>query len=485
MYTNDFENVHLEIMARYNDCEGEEIFVGALSAMQEEGIIPSRFGVAEEERENRMYSEVKVIQVVGRIQKLIFLLWFGGHGRLVGHRDSTDNPKCVCRHRRNAHTTTTSDVLARFNIKGLADSTRCESLQGYRPKASGETSSASNGKKLKSVAKKVKMIKIGKLEFYVCGLNLQRNTALSAQEMEVLLQYCLARKKGCNNSDLEFGDGWGGGNLTIGFVHSLVKKERFAVFVLKRDTVSSDDLVKAVRIAVFKDWPTAIAKACAGARFSLVEPASDTNTKAKSKACHPSKAKGKDRAKSEFPESEEALSSPEDSEHSGVEDIVIREPGLPTRCSARFMKVKSEDHVKVEPDIANGGSDYSNGEGAMKLEENEEWEVEAENWKFGQLQASRRKRSVTLMSNISDQEDQKRHKSSEAMNETVKAKRTEAAGSAMGPSAVVSTSSSTSTASSAIIMLPGPSNSSEFIYNLHPKRGFNVPKAAFDAWNSK
>ncbi|KAJ7810353.1 hypothetical protein B0H14DRAFT_3480713 [Mycena olivaceomarginata] len=131
--------------------------------------------------------------------------------------------------------------------------------------------------------------------------------------------------------------------------------------------------------------------------------------------------------------------------------------------------------------------------GAVKLEENEEWEVEAENWKhlddeewLGQLQASRRKRSVTLMSNISDQEDRKRHKSSEATDETtVKAKKTEATGSAMEPSAIASTSSSTSTASSAIIMPPGPSNSSEFIYNPHPKRGFNVPKAAFDPWNSK
>ncbi|KAJ6623856.1 hypothetical protein B0H10DRAFT_1943635 [Mycena sp. CBHHK59/15] len=61
--------------------------------------------------------------------------------------------------------------------------------------------------------------------------------------------------------------------------------------------------------------------------------------------------------------------------------------------------------------------------------------------------------------------------------------KTKAKGFTAGSSAIASTSNST--APSTIISAPGPSRPSEFIYNPRPKRGFNVPTATFDPWNSK
>ncbi|KAJ7920108.1 hypothetical protein B0H13DRAFT_1867881 [Mycena leptocephala] len=410
--------------------------------------------------------------------------------------DSTDNPKYI---------------LARFNIKSLADAARREAHQNYHPKGSVETAtSVLTGKRSKSAAKKVKMIKVGKSEVLVCGLN--RTSALSAQEMEKLFQYHLAKKKGCDDGDLEFGDGWGEREIDnwfralfpelfeyldivygSGTRHwTLVKKDRFSVVAMKRDTFSSDDLVEAkgsaargwrdcaVRIAtrhalplaVYKDWPGANAKARAGDRFPS-EPPSDTETKTKSKASHQrGKKKGKAKAQSissDSPESEEPLlsgDSVKDLDHSGVEDIVKQEPELSTAEPRRHrvrVAVKSEkvaDHIKVETNIDEEVDDSTRISSG-----------------YTRLQHSRRKRSGTLLSNASDQEDRKRHKSSEAPPS-----RKHQSQGGLRNSSVVASGSSSIASSSATILPPDPSN---FVYTARLKRGFDVPKAAFDPWNSK
>ncbi|KAJ7846011.1 hypothetical protein B0H13DRAFT_2363284 [Mycena leptocephala] len=436
-----------------------------------------------------------------------------------------------------------TDVLARFNIKGLADAARREAHQNSRPKASAETASAStSGKKSKSAAaKKIKMIKVGKAEVLVCGLNakgqLQRTTALSAQEVEELFQYRLARKKGGDDGDLEFGDGGERKKLTTGFAHCSPNFSNILILsmVLRAVIGLSDDLAEAkgsaargwrecaVRIAtrhalpsaVYKDWPGANAKARAGDRFPS-EPPSDSETKTKSKASRQrGKGKGKDKDKdkaqsisSDSPESEEPLlsgDSLEDSDHSGVEDVAGLSTLEPRR---RNIAEEVDDSTSRRTSLSSGSgmsaqdhdffcgpdeselhleSDLLDDVREAKSEDNrEEWEVEAENWKnlddeqwYTQLQYSRRKRSGTLLSNASDQEDRKRHKSTTQHHPagTIEVK----GGSTTG-SSVVASSSSSIPSSSASILPPDPSNS---VYTARPKRGFNVPKAMFDLWNSK
>ncbi|KAJ7818393.1 hypothetical protein B0H14DRAFT_3877020 [Mycena olivaceomarginata] len=421
------------------------------------------------------------------------------------------------------------------------------------------------------------MTKVGKIEVFVCGLdddgNLRRKTALSGQEAEGLLKYHLARTKGCDGSDVEFGAGWEEKEVDVwirglfpdlfeylDLVYGskkrhwvLVKKDRFSVFAMKRETYTSNDMEEAkgsaargwrecaVRVAtchavpsaVYKDWPGAIEKARTGERLPSESP-SDTETKPKSK--HSGRqAKGKAKAEvqslsssSESPESE--LSELEEQEQSGAEDIVKKEPGTsteePRRRSARFVKpenaaaaadseikfelndeqstscrsslssgfgMPAQDHGpdESEPELK---SDFSNdSEGRVNLEESHnEWEVGAEDWKnlddeqwYSKLQESRRKRSVTLLSDASDEEDSKRHKTSEATQYTACSKSHPKFTHGSTTSVSIISPVSNPPAQSGIGSTPAPSHPLKFAEPARPKRGFGVPKAAFDPWNSK
>ncbi|KAJ7833970.1 hypothetical protein B0H14DRAFT_2591178 [Mycena olivaceomarginata] len=230
-----------------------------------------------------------------------------------------------------------------------------------------------------------------------------------------------------------------------------------------------------------------------------------------------------------------------DSDGSGAEDIVVKqEPGVsavePRHRSARFASVKSEDvtdhaeskssrisieevDVKLEPDVLNVGqsasrrNSLSSGSGVSaqdhdmflgpdeselsdlsnevmseaNAEENMgEWELGAEHWAnlddetwYTRRQLSR-KRLGTLLSNISDKEDRKRHKPSDGGSNS--AANMESSGAGLS---AISGSGSISTASTSIISAPGTPRPSEPVYTARPKRGFAVPKAAFDPWNTK
>ncbi|KAJ7648538.1 hypothetical protein B0H17DRAFT_1103038 [Mycena rosella] len=94
---------------------------------------------------------------------------------------------------------------------------------------------------------------------------LRRTTALSGEEKEELLQYHLSRKKAPDGGELQFGNGWNMkeidgwmrdllpemfGYLDVtygsdGYHWVLVKKDRFTVFTMKRETFTSDDLAEA------------------------------------------------------------------------------------------------------------------------------------------------------------------------------------------------------------------------------------------------
>lgn len=58
--------------------EAEEIFVQAFAAVQDEGIVPSGFGVAEGEWEDGMYGEIEVIKVGRKDSEvdLPFVIWW-------------------------------------------------------------------------------------------------------------------------------------------------------------------------------------------------------------------------------------------------------------------------------------------------------------------------------------------------------------------------------------------------------------------------
>ncbi|KAJ7881636.1 hypothetical protein B0H13DRAFT_1891300 [Mycena leptocephala] len=139
--------------------------------------------------------------------------------------------------------------------------------------------------------------------------------------------------------------------------------------------------------------------------------------------------------------------------------------------------MSAQDHdIFFGPDDSELSDLSSNEMMEPNAEENKEvWELGAEDWAnlddegwYTQLQLSR-KRSGTLLSNLSDKEDHKRHKPSDA-----------------GPSTTIA-SGSIPTASTSILAASGTSESkpSKLVYTARPKRGFAVPKAAFDPWNTK
>ncbi|KAJ7899140.1 hypothetical protein B0H14DRAFT_2556706 [Mycena olivaceomarginata] len=154
----------------------------------------------------------------------------------------------------------------------------------------------------------------------------------------------------------------------------------------------------------------------------------------------------------------------------------------------------AQDHGpdESEPELK---SDFSNNsEGRVNLEESHnEWEVGAEHWKnlddkqwYSKLQESRRKRSVTLLSDASDEEDSKRHKTSEVTQDTACPERhPKFTHSGSTTSVSIISPVSNPPAQSEIGSTPGPSHPLKFVEPARPKRGFGMPKAAFDPWSSK
>ncbi|KAJ7897448.1 hypothetical protein B0H13DRAFT_2337876 [Mycena leptocephala] len=285
------------------------------------------------------------------------------------------------------------EVIARYRDSDDLDAAIADD-QGHNvchepidvPKHSSPFSTAAAQDKAKSTAKKVKMIKIGKLEILVWGLNadgdLLRNKALSGPEEEKLLQYHLARKKDRECSELGFGVGWEMKEIDewlrelfpelfeyLDIIYGsgeyhwvLVKKDRFSLFAMRCDTFTGDDLVEAKGSAArgWHDCRSDCDTSCITFNFlqGLVWSDCESPKTKSSRGQGKGKAKAKARSvSSESAESEEPLLS-EDSDLSGVEDVVVKqEPGISLiepRRSARFAAVKSEDvtgfRVKVEPD---------------------------------------------------------------------------------------------------------------------------------------
>ncbi|KAJ7443310.1 hypothetical protein FB451DRAFT_1437699 [Mycena latifolia] len=194
---------------------------------------------------------------------------------------------------------------------------------------------------LSSTVSKIKMVRIARVDGLPYGVDIKKTVPPNGEELEEFIEFCLSKKKDKDGADLQFGEEWTillpemfqyldivYGSEECHWV--LVKKERQKILAMKRKTYTGDDLVQAkgtaargwrecvIRIAsrhtipsaVYRDWPAAIEKAKAGERFPS-ELRSDTDEPSSKQSRPGRRGKGKSKAHSISPESEEAQSSGE------------------------------------------------------------------------------------------------------------------------------------------------------------------------------